>query len=39
MSSFEKVFEDMDVKVSDVTGALENVAGSSINQDEVSQLL
>lgn len=39
MSNFERVFEDLDVKVADVTGALDNVTGSSIQQDEVNSLL
>lgn len=36
MNNFEKVFEDLDVKTADITGALDSVAASSINQDEVS---
>jgi hypothetical protein len=39
MAKFESVFEDLDVKVADVTGALDNVVGSSVQQDEVTQLL
>ncbi len=39
MSQFESVFEDLDVKVADVTGALESVTGSSVQQDEVSALI
>ncbi len=39
MQSFESVFEDLDVKAADITGALEQVTGSSIQQDEVNQLL
>ena len=39
MMQFESVFEDLDVKVADVTGALDNVVGSSVQQDEVSSLL
>lgn len=31
MSNFEKVFEDLDVKTADITGALESATGSSIN--------
>lgn len=31
MSTFEKVFEDLDVKTADISGALESVTGSSIN--------
>ncbi len=30
MANFEKVFEDLDVKVADVTGALDNVVSSSV---------
>ena len=29
MAAFEKVFEDMDVKVEGITGALDNVIGQS----------
>ena len=39
MSQFEKVFEDLDVKTEDITGMLDSVTGSSINQEEVSSLL
>lgn len=39
MSNFESVFEDLDVKTADITGTLESVTGSSINQDEVNSLL
>jgi len=39
MSQFESVFEDLDVKVADVTGALESVTGSSVQQDEVNALI
>ena len=39
MSSFESIFEDLDVKTADVSGALESVTGSSIQQDEVDSLL
>ena len=39
MSQFESVFEDLDVKVADVTGALESVTGSSVQQDEVNDLI
>ncbi|CDW81719.1 charged multivesicular body protein 1a [Stylonychia lemnae] len=39
MMQFESVFEDLDVKTSDITGALEQVTGSSVQQDEVTQLL
>lgn len=30
MSNFERVFEDLDVKVDDITGVLDSVTGSSI---------
>jgi len=39
MANFEKVFEDLDVKTEDITGALESVTGSSVQQDEVNSLL
>ena len=39
MPNFESVFEDLDVKTADITGALESVTGSSVPQDEVTQLL
>jgi len=39
MASFEKVFEDLDVKTEDITGVLDQVTGSSIQQDEVNNLL
>lgn len=39
MANFEKVFEDLDVKTADITGVLDQVAGSSVQQDEVSDLL
>lgn len=39
MASFEKVFEDLDVKTEDITGVLDQVTGSSIQQDEVNGLL
>lgn len=39
MQDFEKVFEDLDVKTADITGMLDQVTGSSVQQDEVSQLL
>lgn len=39
MSQFESVFEDLDVKTADITGALDNITGSSIQQDEVNSLL
>jgi len=40
MADFEKVFEDLDVQVEGVTGALDNVVGaSSADSDAVSELL
>jgi hypothetical protein len=39
MANFEKVFEDLDVKAADITGVLDSVAGSSVQEDEVSSLL
>ena len=39
MSNFESVFEDLDVKTADINGMLESVTGSSVQQDEVTDLL
>ena len=39
MGSFERIFEDLDVKAADITGALDMVTGSSVQQDEVNSLL
>jgi hypothetical protein len=39
MMQFESVFEDLDVKTADITGALESVTGSSVEQTEVNELL
>eukprot|EP00347_Sterkiella_histriomuscorum_P018037 403347029 len=39
MMNFEKVFEDLDVKTADISGALESVTGSSVQQDEVNALI
>jgi hypothetical protein len=39
MMQFESVFEDLDVKTADITGALDNITGSSVQQDEVNILL
>ena len=39
MGQFERVFEDLDVKTEDITGVLDQVTGSSVQQDEVNQLL
>jgi hypothetical protein len=35
MDQFEKVFENLDVQVDSMTGALDAVTGSSIDQSEV----
>ena len=37
--SFEQIFEDMDVKTAEMNGALDNMTGSSIDNDEVMTLL
>ena len=39
MANFEKVFEDLDVKTADISGSLESVTGSSVQQDEINVLL
>lgn len=39
MANFEKVFEDLDVKTADITGVLDNVTGSSVQSEEVNDLL
>ena len=39
MNQFENVFEDLDVKVADINGALESVTGSSVDQSEVNKLI
>uniref|UniRef100_A0A7S3IVG7 Uncharacterized protein n=1 Tax=Strombidium inclinatum TaxID=197538 RepID=A0A7S3IVG7_9SPIT len=39
IAQFEKVFEDMDVKTSEIDAAMENVYSTTISQDEVSSLL
>lgn len=39
MANFEQVFEDLDVKAADINGVLESVTGSSVQQDEVTDLL
>lgn len=39
MSQFEKVFEDLDVKGEELTGALDSVYATTIDQSEVNNLL
>lgn len=39
MTEFEKVFEDLDVKTEELTGALDNVYSTTIDQTEVNGLL
>ena len=39
MVSFEKVFEDLDVVSEGMVGALDNVTGNMVDNDEVSNLL
>ena len=40
MAAFEKVFEDLDVNVESMTGALDSVTGqSAADQNEVANLL
>lgn len=39
IGDFEKVFEDMDVKTEEMTGALDNVYSTSIDNGEVMNLL
>ncbi len=39
VSEFEKVFEDMDVKVESIDQAMNNVYQTSIDQNEVNSLL
>ncbi len=39
IGEFEKVFEDLDVKVEEMNGALEGVYGTSIDNGEVNDLL
>ena len=39
VNEFEKVFEDMDVKVGEIDGALETVFASSTDANEVNALL
>ena len=39
IGEFEKVFEDLDVKVEEMNGALDGVYSSAIDNGEVSDLL
>ena len=39
VSEFEKVFEDMEVKTTEMDQAMDNVYSSSIDQGEVNSLL
>ena len=39
IGEFEKVFEDLDVKVEEMNGALDGVYGSAIDNGEVNDLL
>ena len=39
MGDFEKLFEDMDVKTEEMNGALDNVYATSIDNNEVMNLL
>ena len=39
IGDFEKVFEDLDVKVEEMNGALDGVYGSAIDNEEVNDLL
>jgi uncharacterized protein YidB (DUF937 family) len=39
MDSFEKVFEDLDVKTEELNGALEGVYSTTIDEGEVNGLL
>ena len=39
IGDFEKVFEDLDVKVEEMNGALDGVYSSAIDNEEVSDLL
>ena len=39
MASFEKVFEDLDVKTEDITGAISNATADTADSDAVNQLL
>ncbi len=39
MQNFEQVFENLDVKTDEITGSLESVTGSSVDQTEVESLI
>ena len=39
VGDFEKLFEDMDVKTEEMNGALDNVYATSIDNNEVMNLL
>ena len=39
MAAFEKVFEDLDVKTADMTGAIDSVTASSADSNAVNELL
>ena len=39
IGDFERIFEDMDVKTEEMTGALDNIYATSIDNDEVMSLL
>ena len=39
IGSFEQVFEDMDVKTGDMNAALDNIYSTSIDNNEVMELL
>ena len=39
MADFERVFEDLDVKTADITGALDSVVASSGDASAVNELL
>ena len=39
IGDFEKVFEDLDVKTEEMNGALDNVYATSVDNDEVMNLL
>ena len=39
MADFEKVFEDLDVQIETMTGAMDSVTASSSDANEVSDLI
>ena len=39
VEQFEKVFEDLDVKTDELTGAMDNIYATSIDEGEVANLL